>query len=244
MESLSEFWRLAGLRYKSHPWHGVQIGNDVPHVVTVYIEVVPSDTLKYEVDKETGYLKIDRPQKFSNYIPALYGFVPQTYCGKSVADYCNMKTNRRDIVGDADPLDICVLTERNIQHGDILLQAIPIGGFRMIDGGEADDKIIATLKNDEVYSGFNDITDVPDSLINRLKHYFLTYKDMPGQITPRCEITHIYSKDEAHEVINRSRKDYTRKFGKLENKLSVAAIEAIAFAQEIRRKKSIDNPNY
>ncbi len=238
VESLSEFWRLAGLRYKSHPWHGVKIGGDAPETVTCYIEVVPTDTLKYEVDKETGYLKIDRPQKFSNHIPALYGFIPQTYCGKTVADFCNSKTGRRDIVGDGDPLDICVLTERNIMHGDILLQATPIGGFRMIDGGEADDKIIAILKNDEVYSGFADIMDVPDSMINRLKHYFLTYKDMPGQITPRCEITHTYSKDEAHEVINRSRKDYIKKFGKLENKLSVAAMEAFSFAQELRKKSN------
>lgn len=237
MESLSEFWTLAGLRYKSHPWHGVNIGEDVPDIVNVYIEVVPTDTLKYEVDKETGYLKIDRPQKFSNYIPALYGFIPQTYCGRLVAEYCNLKTNRKDIVGDRDPLDICVMTERNIMHGDILLKAVPIGGFRMIDGGEADDKIIATLKGDEVYGGWNDISDVPESLVKRLEHYFLTYKDMPGQTSPRCIITHTYGREEALEVINRSRKDYIRKFGKLENRLSIAAMEAITFAQEMRKKQ-------
>ncbi len=237
MESLSEFWKLAGLRYKSHPWHGVAIGDDVPDIVTVYIEVVPTDTLKYEVDKETGYLKIDRPQKFSSYIPALYGFIPQTYCGRLVAEYSNLKNNRKDIIGDGDPLDICVLTERDIMHGDILLQAIPIGGFRMIDGGEADDKIIAILKGDEVYGQWHDINDVPESLVNRLEHYFLTYKDMPGLSSPRCIITHTYGKDEAHEVINRSRKDYNSKFGKLENRLSIAAFEAIDFGHEMRNKK-------
>lgn len=241
MESIAEFWKLAGLRYKSHPWHGVEIGEDAPDIVNVYVEVVPTDTMKYELDKQTGYLKIDRPNKFSSFVPALYGFIPQTYCGKMVAQYSNIKNNRKDITGDQDPLDICVLTERNIMHGDILLKAIPIGGFRMIDGGEADDKIIATLKGDEVYGDWNDIDDIPETLIRRLKHYFLTYKDMPGQTAPRCEITHIYGSEEAHEVINRSRKDYDKKFGKLENKLSIAAMEAMVFAQEMMVKKNKRN---
>lgn len=233
MESLTEFWKLAGLRYKSHPWHGINIGAEAPEVVTSFIEVVPTDTLKYEVDKETGYLKIDRPQRFSNIIPALYGFIPQTYCGRAVAELCIEKTRREDIVGDGDPLDICVLTERNIMHGDIILQAKPIGGFRMIDGNEADDKIIAVLKQDEIYAQWKDIDDVPPSIIQRLKHYFLTYKDMPGQITNRSEITHTYGKEEAYDVIKRSRKDYLKKFGKLENKLTIAAMEAINFGQEM-----------
>jgi len=233
MKSIAEFWKLAGLRYKSHPWHGVNIGSQAPNIVTVFIEVVPNDTLKYEIDKESGYLKIDRPQKFSNIIPALYGFIPQTYCGKKVAEFCIEKTGRGDIVGDGDPLDICVLTERNIMHGDILLQARPIGGFRMIDGNEADDKIIAVLKQDEIYANWLDISDVPNAMVQRLKHYFLTYKDMPGQITNRCEITHTYGLEEAHEVINRSKEDYLKKFGKLENKLSIAAMQAITVGQEI-----------
>jgi inorganic pyrophosphatase len=237
MESFSEFWKLAGLRYKSHPWHGVPIGDDVPDIVTVFVEVVPTDTIKYEVDKNTGYLKVDRPQKFSNIIPALYGFVPQTYSGKYVADLCNERTDRTDIVGDGDPIDICVLTERNITHGDILLQAVPIGGFRMIDGGEADDKLIAVLKQDEIYGPWRDISSAPESLVRRLKHYFLTYKDMPGMTSKRCEITHTYGRDEAHEVIRRSRKDYMSKFGKLENKLSIAALEAINFGQAIMESK-------
>jgi len=233
MESLTEFWKLAGLRYKSHPWHGINIGAEAPEVVTSFIEVVPTDTLKYEIDKETGYLKIDRPQRFSNVLPALYGFIPQTYCGRSVAELCIEKTKREEIVGDGDPLDICVLTERNIMHGDIILQAKPIGGFRMIDGSEADDKIIAVLKQDEIYSQWKDIDDIPPSILMRLKHYFLTYKDMPGQITNKCEITHTYNKEEAFDVIKRSRKDYMKKFGKLENKLTIAAMEAINFGQEM-----------
>ena len=193
--------------------------------------MVPSDTVKYEVDKRTGYLKVDRPQKFSNIVPALYGFIPQTYCMENVAEYCMEKTGRTDIVGDGDPLDICVLTERDITHGDILVPAIPIGGFRMIDGGEADDKIIAILKGDEVYQNWHDISECPESIVQRLKHYFLTYKEMPGSDVRRCEITHIYGREEALAVIERSMKDYRNKFGKLENKLSVATLEMINFGQ-------------
>lgn len=228
---------MIGLRYKSHPWHGVNIGPDAPETVMTFIEVVPTDTVKYEVDKSTGYLKVDRPQKFSNIFPALYGFVPQTYCGQQVAEYCMDKTGRDYIVGDGDPLDICVLTERNITHGDILVPAIPIGGFRMIDGGEADDKIIAVLKGDEVYAQWQDILNCPDSMVDRLKHYFLTYKEMPGQDSSRCEITHTYGRDEALEVIERSRSDYNRKFGDIESKLSLAAFDAL---RNGKRRPSVD----
>ncbi|MEL6589550.1 MAG: inorganic pyrophosphatase [Bacteroidota bacterium] len=230
--TLTRLWELIGLRYKSHPWHGVQIGPDAPEEVTSFIEVVPTDTVKYEVDKRTGYLKVDRPQKFSNIIPALYGFVPQTYCMDEVAEFCMEKTGRTDIVGDGDPLDICVLTERDITHGDILVPAIPIGGFRMIDGGEADDKIIAILKGDEVYEDWTDITDCAPAIVRRLKHYFLTYKENPDSTDgPRCEITHTYGREEALEVIRRSMNDYRTRFGKLENKLSVATLEMINFGQ-------------
>lgn len=229
---LTRIWELIGLRYKSHPWHGVQIGEDAPELVTAFIEMVPTDTVKYEIDKRSGYLKVDRPQKFSNIVPALYGFVPQTYCKDAVAAYCMEKTGRTDIVGDDDPVDICVLTERNINQGDILVPAIPIGGFRMIDDGEADDKIIAVLKGDEVYQEWDDISDCPPSMIQRLKHYFLTYKMMPGQAPAKeVEITHTYGREEAFEVIRRSQLDYRKKFGKLENKLSVATLEMVNFGQ-------------
>ena len=134
--------RLMGLRYKSHPWHGLDIGTDAPNVVTAFIEMVPTDTVKYELDKVSGYIKIDRPQKYSNVVPALYGFLPQTYCGDLVAEYCMSQTERTDIHGDGDPLDICVLTEKTISHGDIIAEVRPIGGFRMLDKNEADDKII------------------------------------------------------------------------------------------------------
>ncbi len=198
--------------YKPHPWHGIPIGEQCPNVVTAYIEMVPTDTVKYEIDKQTGYRKVDRPQKFSNYLPALYGFVPQTYCDEQVRAYAELKSGKKVSRGDGDPLDICVLTERNISSGDIILEAIPIGGFRMIDKGEADDKIIAVLKQDEIYGQLKDVSDCPESLINRLKHYFLTYKNMPGQEKKDVEITQTYGSEEAFEVIRRSMEDYNAKF--------------------------------
>lgn len=229
-QSFDKIWQMIGLRYASHPWHGIDYHAESPEIVTSFIEVIPSDTVKYEVDKKSGFLKIDRPQKFSNIVPALYGFIPQTYCKDQVAALCMEKTGRTGIVGDDDPLDICVLTEREVTHGNIIVNATPIGGFRMIDGGEADDKIIAVMAKDEVYSMWQDITDLPDTLLNRLKHYFLTYKQLPGE-APKCEITHIYGRAEAHEVIRRSKQDYDHKYGNLESVLSYTLFEAFQFSQ-------------
>jgi inorganic pyrophosphatase len=198
-------------QFKAHPWHGIHPGENCPSVVTAFIEIVPTDTVKYEIDKESGYLKIDRPQKFSNIVPALYGFIPRTYCDERIAEYASKMSGRTVERGDGDPLDICVLCERTISHGDILLQAIPIGGFRMIDKGEADDKIIAVMKGDEVYEGWQDIQDVPTPLIDRLRHYFLTYKNIPGE-SRVVEIANVYGRDEAQEVIRQSIEDYRLNF--------------------------------
>lgn len=215
--------RLMGLRYKSHPWHGIDVGPEAPDLITCFIEMVPTDTVKYEVDKTTGYLRIDRPQKYSNVVPALYGFIPQTYCGEQLAAFAMEKTGRSDIAGDGDPLDICILTEKDITHGDILVRCRPIGGFRMLDGNEADDKIIGVLYGDAVYGNYKDISDVPDLIIDRLKHYFLTYKDLPGN-KAHTEIPHIYGIDESHEVIKRSMEDYQNKFLNLDKILTSASI--------------------
>ena len=206
--------RLMGLRYKSHPWHGVFIGKEAPELLTAFIEVVPSDTVKYEIDKESGYLRIDRPQKYSNVVPALYGFIPQTYCGTEVGLFCSEQSGIPNVKGDGDPCDICVLTEKDIVHGDLLVLARPIGGFRMIDGDQADDKIIAILSNDTVYGHFRDIKEVPPIVIRRLEHYFLTYKDMPGQESG-TKITKTYGREEAYEVIKRSMTDYNNWFSNL-----------------------------
>ena len=201
--------------FRAHPWHGIHIGDAAPEVVNSYIEIVPADTVKYELDKPTGHIKVDRPQKFSNVYPTLYGLIPQTYCGDKIADYCMQKSSKTGIVGDGDPLDICVLAEKFFTRGDILLKVRPIGGLRMIDGGEADDKIIAVMRGDAIYGHMRDIHECPPAQIERLKHYFLTYKDAPGARMREAEITHVYGREEAHEVIERSMQDYADEFGEL-----------------------------
>ncbi len=211
--------RLMGLRYKSHPWHGVDIGKNAPEQLTCFVEMVATDTVKYEVDKVTGYLKIDRPQKYSNVLPALYGFIPQTLCHHTVAEFAIEKTGPKDIVGDYDPLDVCILTEKTISHGNILVEAIPIGGFRLIDRNQADDKIIAVLKDDAVYGKLRELSECPEAVVKRLQHYFLTYKDLPNTELD-VEITHTYGADDAKEVIKRSIEDYRLKFENLDNLLS------------------------
>ena len=202
--------------YRAHPWHGVSIGERAPEVVTVYVEIVPLDTIKYELDKATGYLRVDRPQKYSSVCPTLYGLIPRTLCAERVAEKCRERTGRPEIGADGDPLDICVLTERQILRGDLLLDAIPVGGFRMIDGDEADDKIIAVMESDAVYGSCADLRDVPVNMLERLRHYFLTYKDTPGVSTQHTEITHIYGRGEAHDVIRRSQADYLAHYGGLQ----------------------------
>lgn len=208
-------------KYTAHPWHGIAIGEKYPEVINSFIEIIPQDAIKYEVDKDSGYIIIDRPQKFSNHMPCLYGFVPQTYCDTLIAEFCAEKTGRKDIVGDHDPLDICVLTERGVDRGSIIAEAKVIGGFRMIDGGEADDKIIAVLKGDQAYGHINDISEMPQMVIDRTKHFFLTYKDLGG-VSKNVEITHVYGKDEALEVVKRSHQDYLNKFGDAQTKLEDA----------------------
>ncbi|HBH21350.1 MAG TPA: inorganic pyrophosphatase [Rikenellaceae bacterium] len=194
--------------HKSHPWHGISLGDNVPEEVRAFIEIVPTDTVKYEVDKESGYLSLDRPQKFSNIVPSLYGFLPRTYCAKKMAELTNTALARYDIEGDGDPLDICILTEKDVTHGDIIVRARPIGGLRLLDHNQADDKIVAVLKNDAVYGQYNDIEELPLSITRRLIHYFTTYKDIPGETKKRMQFISIYGADVAKEVIKRSMEDY------------------------------------
>ena len=198
--------------FKAHPWHGISAGDNAPEVVTVFVEIVPTDTIKYEVDKESGYLKVDRPQKFSNIIPAMYGFVPRTYCEEEVKNLA-VATGATDVTeGDHDPLDICVLSSHNFTSGNIILQAIPIGGFKMIDKGEADDKIVAVMKGDHAFGHFRDVSELPQAEIKRLMHYFLTYKNLPDE-PAKCRIEEVYGAEHAKKVIKASQKDYASKFG-------------------------------
>lgn len=202
-----------GLFFKPHPWHGISAGAEAPALVTAFIEQVPTDTVKYEIDKHTGYLKLDRPQKFSSLCPSLYGFIPRTYCGPRVGQHCSELTGTDGIAGDGDPMDICVLSERTFSHGDFLVNAIPIGGIRMVDSNEADDKIIAVFKGDALFGEVTDVTGLPEQLVDRLVHYFLSYKDLPSPTRARrVEVDAVYGRTEALRVISLAQEDYVEKF--------------------------------
>jgi len=211
---------LLSLLFKAHPWHGISVGPDAPDVVVAYIEIVPADTVKYELDKHSGELKLDRPQRYSSLCPSLYGFIPQTYCGERVGARCAERTGLQGIEGDGDPMDICVLSERGFTHASFLLRAHPIGGLRMVDGNQADDKIVAVLEGDLAYGAMRELGDAPRPLIERLRHYFLTYKQIPGDAPRRVSIPEIYGREEACEVIRRSQSDYRAHFGEPASRLS------------------------
>src|SRR4029079_11765724 len=204
--------RSSGARFQAHPWHGLTPGKDAPEMVNAFIEIVPTDVVKYELDKQSGHLHVDRPQRFSSMCPSLYGFIPQTFCGDEVAQLCAERTGARDIKGDGDPMDICVLTEKTFAQGNFFLRAKPIGGLRMIDGEQADDKIISILDSDLPYGHIRDMGECPKALVDRLKHYFLSYKQLPGDAPRRVEIVDVYDRDEAREVIRRSLVDYKTNF--------------------------------
>ena len=125
-----------------------------------------------------------------------------------MAELTNKALARLDVEGDGDPLDICVLTEKDVTHGDVIVRSRPIGGLRLLDHNQADDKIIAVLKNDAVYGDIKDIDELPVQIVRRLIHYFTTYKDIPGENTQRMKFISIYGADVAHDVILRSMKDY------------------------------------
>ena len=194
--------------FQAHPWHGLSPGENAPETVNAFIEIVPTDVVKYELDKQSGHLHVDRPQRFSSMCPSLYGFIPQTFCGDEVARLCAERTGKDDIKGDGDPMDICVLTEKTFAQGNIFLKAKPIGGLRMIDGEQADDKIISILESDLAYGHIREIAECPTALVDRLKHYFLSYKQLPGDAPRRVEIADVYDREEALDVIGRSLVDY------------------------------------
>jgi len=210
---------LFAVLFQAHPWHGVTPGPDAPDTVNAFIEIVPTDAVKYELDKATGHLRVDRPQRFSSLCPMPYGFIPQTYCGDRVGELCSERVGRSGIRGDGDPMDICVLTEKSFSQGNFFMRARPIGGLRMIDGTEADDKIIAVLESDIAYGHIENITECPPGLVERLKHYFLSYKQLPNEGPRHVEIAEVYDRKESAVVIARSLKDYRARFGNPEDRL-------------------------
>ena len=181
----------------------------MPQIVNAYIEITPFDLMKYEVDKASGYLRVDRPQRTSSQPPALYGFIPRTYCGERVrrlAPGCAR--------GDGDPLDICVSSERPINHSEVLLSARVLGGLKIVDRGEADDKIIAVLEGDYVWGEAQELSDLPGALLERIEHYFSTYKLVPTE-PPKINVTGRYGFQGAAAVIGAAIEDYTEMFGDL-----------------------------
>jgi inorganic pyrophosphatase len=199
--------RQAFSLWRPHPWHGLSPGAAPPERLCAYIEITPFDLVKYEVDKATGYLRVDRPQRTSSQPPTLYGFVPRTYCGDRVGALAG-----EGVRGDGDPLDICVLSERPVARAEVLLNARVLGGLRMIDHGEADDKIVAVLENDNVWGGAQDLEDLPPVLIERLRHYFTTYKLVPGE-PAKVTIEAVYGREAACRVVTAAIEDYEASFG-------------------------------
>ena len=194
-----------------HPWHGINIDlkeQSNSFSLNAIVEIIKNDTIKYEIDKKSGLLKIDRPQKYSNVCPSLYGFIPKTYCGDKVSFLAKSMSTSEIRRGDLDPLDILILSSYNITERNIILRARPIGGLLMIDKNEADDKIIAVLEGDEMYSEVYDIAQISDTLINKLKHYFLTYKSMPEE-NVIVSIDAVYGAEHARKVIHESINDYS-----------------------------------
>lgn len=195
-------------RWRPHPWHGLEVGPNQPKNVNAFIELTPFDTIKYEVDKKTGYMRVDRPQRSSSLPPSLYGFIPRTYCGDKVG-----ALSSQDVKGDGDPLDICVLSERPIDRNEVILSARVIGGLHMVDQGEADDKIISVLDNDTYYNDIESVNDLPPVLLERLRHYFGTYKLIPGKESNEVYVEGIFDELHAYKVIEASINDYETMFG-------------------------------
>ena len=145
-----------------HPWHGVHFGEHAPRTVNAVIEIPQGSRAKYEIDKPTGLLKLDRVIYSSFYYPTNYGFIPQTYGG------------------DKDPLDILVLSSISIQPL-CLVTARVIGVMQMVDGGEADDKIIAVAVHDPSINYINNIEELPKHFFEELRQFFEEYKKLENK---------------------------------------------------------------
>lgn len=194
-------------RWRPHPWHGLEVGPQPPDIVHAFIEITPFDLVKYELDKTTGYLRVDRPQRTSSQPPTLYGIIPRTYAGRRVGNLMKGASG-----GDGDPLDICVVSERPIGRGEVIVNARVVGGLPMIDAGQADDKIIAVLYNDPFWGSVADLKELPGMIVERLRHYFMTYKVLPGE-PETVEILETYGREHALTVVEASRADYAEMFG-------------------------------
>lgn len=173
-------------------WHEISAGDDVPNVINVIIEIPKGSKNKYEIDKETGLIKLDRAMKSAQDYPFDYGFVPQSFWE------------------DNDALDVILLTTYPLYPG-ILVEARPVAVIRMIDGGEGDDKIIAVPKNDPRFDEVIDLQDVNKHTIKEIQHFLETYKSIEGK---SVEISGVEGRIQALETINQGLRMYQDNFPK------------------------------
>lgn len=175
-----------------HPWHDIEIGDKAPEIITAIVEIPKDSRIKYELDKETGMLKVDRFLYSAVHYPGDYGLVPRT------------------LWDDDDPLDILILTGRPL-YPLTLAKVRVIGVLRMIDGNEKDDKIIAVYKDDPRYSEYEDISHIPAHTKEEIRHFFETYKQLQGK---ECKVLEIMGKEHALKDVERAIKMYQEKFPK------------------------------
>ncbi|MGF1637990.1 MAG: inorganic diphosphatase [Cyclobacteriaceae bacterium] len=174
-----------------HPWHSVSYGENAPEIVNGIIEIPKGSRAKYELHKESGMLIIDRVLYSSVYYPHNYGFIPRTYCD------------------DNDPLDILVLSQVNVVPLCIVSARV-IGVMRMLDNGEADDKIIAVAEYDMSVNHYTDITELPIHFIKEVKNFFEDYKKLENK---QVLVEEFLNRETALEIVNKAIQDYTDKFG-------------------------------
>ncbi len=172
-------------------WHDVSRGNNIPNEINVIVEINKGSKNKYEIDKETGLIALDRAMHTSQDYPFDYGFVPQT------------------LWDDNDALDVILLTTYPLFPG-ILVSARPVAIMGMIDGGEADDKIIAVPVNDPRWSEVQDLKDINKHTLKEIEHFFMTYKQIQKK---SVEVTGFNDANHAREAVTRSIKLYNEKFG-------------------------------
>jgi inorganic pyrophosphatase len=175
-----------------HPWHGVDFGEQAPRVVTAVIEIPQGSRCKYEIDKPSGLLKLDRVIYSSFYYPCNYGFIPRTYGD------------------DKDPLDILVITSLPVQPLT-LMEAKVVGVMQMIDSGDADDKIIAVAANDPGVNHYNNIEQLPQHFFDELRHFFEEYKHLENKTV---QVEDFGDKAKALEIIETAIDNYKEHFGK------------------------------
>lgn len=174
-----------------NPWHHVEYGNDAPEIVNAIIEIPQGSKGKYELDKKSGLLKLDRVLFSAVYYPANYGFIPQT------------------ISDDGDPLDILVLSSIDVDPLCII-EAKVIGLMRMVDDNEKDDKIISVAKNDISLNYINELKDLPPHTTIQLKRFFEDYKKLEHK---HVIVEKFFGKKEAYRIVKNSISRYRKEFG-------------------------------